>query len=377
MIYRKMDKLGVSPSLLGFGCMRFPLNPDQTVDEAETARMFDLAYQAGVTYYDTAYGYLDGKSEGIVGRMLKRYPRDSFYLATKLPMYMIHSLEQAKAIFQEQLDRLQMSTVDFYMLHALNRHTFELAVELGIVDYCEQLKQEGKIRFLGFSFHDEYEIFERILTYRDWDFCQIQYNYRDTQLQAGKRGYELATQKGVPVIVMEPVKGGALANLKPTVSEPFRKVTPGASDASFALRWVADHDNAKVILSGMSSPAQMEDNLKTFAQSNPLTDAEREAIEEVDHRLDSLVKIGCTACRYCMPCPAGVNIPGNFEAWNRYGIYGASSDLRYQWTISITDQTRANRCVACHQCEAKCPQHLSIVDALKTLQIELDEACQR
>ena len=376
MIYRQMDKLGVSPSLLGFGCMRFPMNPDQTVDEVETARMFDLAYQAGVTYYDTAYGYLDGKSEGIVGRMLKRYPRDSFYLATKLPMYMIQSLEQAKAIFQEQLDRLQMSSVDFYMLHTLNRDSFKLAVDAGIVDYCEQLKREGKIRFLGFSFHDEYDIFERILNYRDWDFCQIQYNYRDTQMQAGTRGYELATQKGVPVIVMEPVKGGALADMNATVSEPFRKVTPGASDASFALRWVADHDNAKVILSGMSSSAQMEDNLKTFAQLNPLTTEEREAIVEVAHRLDSRVKIGCTACRYCMPCPAGVNIPGNFEVWNRYGMYGPSSDLRYHWTNSITDETRANRCVACRQCETKCPQHLSIVDALKTLQVELDEACK-
>ena len=376
MIYRKMDKLGVSPSLLGFGCMRLPLNADRTVDEAETARMFDQAYLAGVTYYDTAYGYLDGKSESIVGRMLKRYHRNTFYLATKLPMYMIRSLEQAKAIFQEQLDRLQMSSVDFYMLHALNRDTFDLAVELGIVEYCEKLKREGKIRFLGFSFHDEYEVFERILCYRDWDFCQIQYNYRDTRLQAGTRGYELATQKGVPVIVMEPVKGGVLSGLKATASEPFRKVTPGASDASFALRWVADHDNVKVILSGMSSPAQMEDNLKTFAQPNPLTAEEREAIIEVDQRLDRLVKIGCTACRYCMPCPAGVNIPGNFEVWNRFGMYGATSDLRFHWAKSISDETRANRCVACRQCEAKCPQHLSIVDALKTLQAELDEACQ-
>jgi len=376
MIYRKMDKLGVSPSLLGFGCMRLPLNPDQTIDEAETARMFDLAYQAGVTYYDTAYGYLDGKSEGVVGKMLKRYPRDSFYVATKLPMYMIQTLDQAKTIFQEQLDRLQMSTVDFYMLHTLNRKTFDIAVQQGIVDYCEQLKREGKIRFLGFSFHDEYDVFEKIINSRDWDFCQIQYNYRDTHLQAGTRGYELAARKGVPVVVMEPVKGGALAGLNAEVSEPFRKVTPGASDASFALRWVADHPGVKVILSGMSTPAQMEDNLKTFAEPAPLSQAEQEAIAEVARRLDSRVKIGCTACRYCMPCPAGVNIPGNFDVWNRFGMYGTSADIRFQWTRAITDETRANNCVACRQCETKCPQHLSIVDALKTLQAELDEACQ-
>ena len=315
MITRKMEKLGVETSLLGFGCMRFPLNPDQSINEAETQRMFDLAYHAGVNYYDTAYGYHGGESERVTGRMLKRYPRQSFFVATKLPMYMIHSLEQAKKIFEEQREKLQMDYFDFYMLHALNRETFDRAVDLGIVEYCEQLQRDGKIRFFGFSFHDDYEQFERMLNHRDWDFCQIQYNYRDEQEQAGTRGYELATAKGVPVIVMEPLKGGVLANLMREVNEPFRVVTPGATDASFALRWVADHPNVKVILSGMSSVAQMEDNLHTFERVWPLVDAERAAIAEVTKRLDSRLKIGCTACRYCMPCRPG----SIFPATSRHG----------------------------------------------------------
>ncbi|NLI20867.1 MAG: aldo/keto reductase [Clostridiales bacterium] len=376
MITRYFEKLGVSTSLLGFGCMRLPLTPERRIDEAETARMFDLAYRSGVNYFDTAYGYHDGESERAVGRLLKRYPRESFFVATKLPMYMIHSLEQAKAIFEEQLEKTQMESFDFYMLHSLNAKTYERAVQLGIADYCEKLKRDGRIRFLGFSFHDGYDAFERILTDRDWDFCQIQYNYRDELTQAGTRGYELATARGVPVIVMEPVKGGLLGNLKPEASEPFRKVTPGASDASFALRWAADHANVKVILSGMSTYEQVADNLRTFDHAQPLTPEEHAAIREVAARLDSLVKIGCTACRYCMPCPEGVDIPANFEAWNSYGMYGATPNLRFHWRAFIPDKVRADRCVACRQCETKCPQGLPIVESLRALQTELDAVCE-
>lgn len=377
MIFRKLEKLGVQTSLLGFGCMRLPMNADQTINEAETAKMFDQAYQAGVNYYDTAYGYHDGKSEAVTGKMLKRYPRDSFFIATKLPTYMIQSLDQAKAIFEEQRQRLQMERIDFYLLHTLNSASYDRMVKLGVVDFCRQLKAEGKIRFLGFSFHDEYPVFERIINDGEWDFCQIQYNYRDQRLQAGTRGYELAAKKGVPVVVMEPLKGGALATLSPDISELFRKVTPGASDASFALRWLADHSNVKVILSGMSTPEQMADNLKTFEKDAPLSQAERDAITEVAHRLDSRVKIGCTGCRYCMPCPHGVNIPGNFDIWNQYGMYGGIPNLKGTWQHFFAEDTKASHCVQCRECEAKCPQHLPIVESLQKLQAELDTALGR
>ena len=375
MIKRKMEKLGVETSLLGFGCMRLPLNPDRTVNEAESFHMFDLAYHAGVNYFDTAYDYLDGESERITGRALKRYPRDSFFLATKLPMYRITSLEQAKAIFADQLQKLQVDSVDFYLLHTLNRTLFDRAVSLGIVDYCQELKAQGKIRFLGFSFHDGYASFERILNARDWDFCQIQYNYRDEQFQAGTRGYALAAQKGVPVIVMEPVRGGSLAGMPPEVSAPFRAVTPGASDASFALRWVADHPGVKVILSGMSTPEQMEDNLRTFEKDWPLTPAENAAIADVSRRLDSRIKIACTGCRYCMPCPAGVDIPSCFEGWNAYGMYGPGPNLDYFWHSALPEAAKPDHCVQCRQCESKCPQGLPIVQSLRALKADLDAAC--
>ncbi len=377
MIFRKLEKLGVQTSLLGFGCMRLPMNADQTINEAETAKMFDQAYQAGVNYYDTAYGYHDGKSEAVTGKMLKRYPRDSFFIATKLPTYMIQSLDQAKAVFEEQRQRLQMDYIDFYLLHTLNSASYDRMVKLGVVDYCRQLKAEGKIRFFGFSFHDEYPVFERIITDGEWDFCQIQYNYRDQRLQAGTRGYELAAAKGVPVVVMEPLKGGALATLSPDISDPFRRVTPGASDASFALRWLADHSNVKVILSGMSTPDQMADNLKTFEKDAPLSQAERDAITDVAHRLDSRVKIGCTGCRYCMPCPHGVNIPGNFDIWNQFGMYGGIPNLKGTWQHFFAEDTKASHCVQCRECEAKCPQHLPIVESLQKLQAELDAALGR
>ncbi len=375
MIKRNLEKLGVQTSLLGFGCMRLPMTDRKTIDEERTARMFDMAYEAGVNYYDTAYGYHDGASELVVGKMLKRYPRNTFFVATKLPMYMIQSLEQAKEVFEEQRTKLQMDSIDFYLLHTLNRDSFERAKRLGIIDYCEQLKKEGEIRFLGFSFHDEYPVFEQILTDRNWDFCQIQYNYRDQRFQAGTRGYELAAARGVPVVVMEPVKGGMLGKLDPTVAEPFRKAAPGASDASFALRWVADHPGVKVILSGMSTEEQMADNLRTFAKDNPLSGTEQEAIREVARRLDSRIKIGCTACRYCMPCPNGVDIPGNFSVWNDYGMYGENASLKNRWTRFFPDAAKAARCVQCGECEKKCPQHLPIMESLKRVQAELDWIC--
>jgi uncharacterized protein len=375
MIYRKMEKLGITTSLLGFGCMRLPLTPDNAIDEAETARMFDMAYHAGVNYFDTAYGYHDGESERVTGRMLQRYPRNTFYVATKLPMYKVRTLAQAKAIFEEQRAKLQMEHIDFYLLHTLNRDTYNLAVREGIVEYCEQLKRDGKIRYLGFSFHDSFDSFKHIINDRDWDFCQIQYNYRDRNFQAGDRGYELATKLGVPVIVMEPVRGGQLSNLPVWVTEPFRRATPGATDASFALRWVASHPNVKVILSGMSAAEQMEDNLRTFDQEQPLTETEEEAIEEVNRRIISRVKIGCTACRYCMPCPNGVDIPGNFRVWNDLGMYGMSGSVNFHWNMQIPESAKALNCARCGQCEAKCPQHLPIMESLKTLQAELDAAC--
>lgn len=266
---RKMEKLGIETSLLGFGCMRFPVLENGEINEPEAERMLDKAIAEGVNYIDTAYPYHEGKSEIVTGKILKKYDRDSFYLATKLPLWQINSLEDVDRIFGEQLTKLQTDHVDFYLMHAMNKERWDAMRKLGVVERLEQIKAEGRIRYLGFSFHDSYEAFEEIINAREWDFCQIQLNYMDVEEQAGLKGYELAASKNVPVIVMEPVKGGSLAAFAEDIMEKFRAADAQASAASFALRWVGSLPGVKVILSGMSTMGQVEDNLKTFGCFKP------------------------------------------------------------------------------------------------------------
>ncbi|NTV79469.1 MAG: aldo/keto reductase [Clostridiales bacterium] len=264
MEYRELEKLGIKTSLLGFGCMRFPKHRNGKVNEDKAEEMLDTAYKNGVNYFDTAYIYHDGESERITGHILNKYDRTSYYLATKLPVWLVQTLEDAKRIFEDQLKRLDKDYIDFYLLHALNRNEFDRIAKLGVIEYCEELKAAGKIKYFGFSFHDAYDAFEVIIKAHNWDFCQIQYNYIDENEQAGTKGYELAESLGIPMVIMEPVKGGALANLPDSFTEIFKKVNPESSNASWALRWVASHPNVKVVLSGMSTFEQVTDNLKTF-----------------------------------------------------------------------------------------------------------------
>lgn len=369
---RKMERLGAETSLLGFGCMRFPTTKDGKINEPEAEKMIDRAIAAGVNYIDTAYPYHNGESEPFVGKVLKKYDRGSFYLATKLPCWAVKSLEDVDRLFEEQLSRLQTDYIDFYLLHALNRGSFHNMVELGCVKCLEQLKAEGKIRNLGFSFHDGYDAFEEIINYREWDFCQIQLNYMDTQDGPGMRGYELAEKKEIPLVIMEPVKGGSLACFAEDITETFRKLDPDASVASFALRWVGTLPHVKVILSGMSSMEQVEDNLKTFGDFTPLSQAEKKTIEDIVSLIRSRVQNGCTACRYCMPCPAGVDIPGNFRAWNTYHMYQNYKVVSGLWEKELGESKQAKNCIKCGKCEQACPQKLSIRQDLEKVQADLD-----
>ena len=373
---RKIEKLGISPSLLGFGCMRLPLCADGTIDEARAEKLIDEAMAKGVTYYDTAYPYHNGDSEPFVGKVLDKYDRSSYYLATKLPCWKVNCLDDAKRLFEEQLTRLHKDYVDFYLLHALDKSRWTLMKELGVVEYCEELKKQGKIRYLGFSFHDDYEAFEEILSYKDWDFCQIQYNYMDTDTQAGDKGYELSVKKDVPLVIMEPVKGGSLASLPDEVTGELRQTRPNASLASWALRWVASHENVKVILSGMSDEAQVEDNLNTFVNYEPMSCEEVNMMSNLAASLKARIKNGCTGCKYCMPCPMGVNIPRNFSIWNRYAVYGNKAELKKEWNERIPAAEKAFNCVKCGKCESACPQKISIREHLALLQKELNEACE-
>ena len=279
--------MGIEASLLGFGCMRFPTLEDGTIDSKQAEEMLDYAYKNGVNYFDTAYFYHGGESESFTGKVLAKYDRDSFYIATKLPCWQVKEAGDEERLFAEQLKRLQMDYVDFYLLHALNRKSFDRMVELGVLEFCEKLKEEGKIKYLGFSFHDDYEAFEYILKYRDWDFCQIQLNYMDTDIQAGLKGYELTEKLGVPLVIMEPIKGGNLANYPESITEHFDAVTPGMSTASWAMRWIASLPNVKVVLSGMSNMDQVKDNLKTYQDFRPLSKEEYQAVDQVVKELNS------------------------------------------------------------------------------------------
>ncbi len=375
---RRMEKLGVETSLLGFGCMRFPVTGDGKIDEAEAERMLDRAYAAGVNYYDTAYPYHGGESERVVGRVMKKYDRSSFYLATKLPCWNVKAAEDVDRLFNEQLEKLQTDYIDFYLMHALNRDRFREMRELGCFERLERLKAEGRIRNLGFSFHDNYESFETIINYRDWDFCQIQLNYMDANereefQQAGMKGYRLTEEKQVPLIIMEPVKGGSLASFPEDITNMFRSLDPSASIASFALRWVGSLPNVKVVLSGMSTMEQVEDNLKTFGQFKPLSQEESETIDKVVALINSRIQNGCTGCGYCMPCPAGVNIPQNFRIWNVYHMYRNYNMVKDRWENGVGEEHKAKNCIKCGKCEQACPQKLSIRTDLERVQEDLDK----
>lgn len=364
MQYRVMEKLGVQPSLLGFGCMRFPQLADGHIDEQESEKLMDLAIDQGVNYIDTAYFYHNGESEAFVGKVLAKYPRDSFYLATKMPMVSVKSLAQAKEIFAEQLQRLQVDYVDFYLLHALDRVKWKRALELGIVDLLENLQSQGKIRHFGFSFHDDYEFFEEVMAYRSWDFCQIQLNYVDTEHQQGMRGYVLAEKLGVPLVIMEPVKGGSLATLPEDIAAQLKSYDKQASIASWALRWIASLPGIKVVLSGMSTRIQVEDNLRTFADLKLLNSAEIALVEQVAAEIKERQKNGCTGCAYCMPCPFEVNIPKCFAVWNAQAMYNYKEKTRQQYYIEMTESERADQCRQCGKCEKLCPQNIAIRENL-------------
>ena len=371
MEYRKLDKLGIETSLLGFGCMRFPVMEDGKIDRAEAERMVDKAIAEGVNYIDTAYPYHQGESELVVGEILKKYDRNSFYLATKLPCWEVHKTEDIRRLFEEQLKKLQVEYVDFYLMHALNRQRFDDMEALGCLNELEALRAEGKIKYIGFSFHDDFDAFEYILNYRDWDFCQIQLNYMDAHEQAGLKGYELTAKKNIPLVIMEPVKGGTLANFSGDIMDMFKSLDEKSSAASFALRWVGSLTNVKVILSGMSTMKQVEDNLATFGEFKSLSDKESKTIDDIVALINSRVQNGCTGCSYCMPCPAGVNIPASFRAWNKFHMYQSRKAASYEWDIEVGAEHQPKNCVECGKCEQACPQKISIREDLKKVQADL------
>ncbi len=372
MEYREF-KGGAKLSLLGFGAMRLPTGADGAIDERLALEMIDAAYRGGVNYYDSAYLYHGGASESFLGRALASYPRESFHLATKLPMWSLQSAEEALAIFEKQLARCQTGYFDFYLFHALNAAHFETIKRLGLYELFRQKQREGAIRHLGFSFHDKPEVLETIAGAYSWDFAQIQLNYLDWDTGEAKLCYETLESRGIPCVVMEPVRGSRLANLGPEANAVLEAAAPGRSIASWAMRFVGALPNVACVLSGMSTLPQVEDNLATFGRLEPLTEAEKEALAKAVAIFREVSVVPCTACRYCMPCPQGVDVPGVLALYNACAFDGDGFNLRQKYK-AFPEEGRASHCVACGKCEEVCPQHLAIVKTLRRVESLAAEA---
>lgn len=368
---RKWYDKEIETSLLGFGAMRLSTINGE-IDEEKGFKLFDMAYNAGVNYFDTALPYTDRKNEKFVGKALKRYPRESFYLATKLSLFCFKTPEEAKNSINIQLENLQTDYVDFYLVHSLHRASFDRFKDWNMLETVLEWKKEGKIKHLGFSFHGDYDTLVEILDYYDgWEFVQIQLNYMDTEIQAGLKGYELLKSKHIPVVIMEPVKGGKLASFNEKAALPFKEYSD-ASLASWALRYVGSLDGVKVILSGMNDESQVIDNLNTFNNFKPLNDEEQKRILKVAENIRALTKVGCTGCKYCMPCPKGVMIPLNFHIYNEYAMYGNPDNAKWMFGEVKDGKGEPTNCVNCKACVAKCPQGINIPEVLKELTKEMD-----
>lgn len=380
MLYRTLGKTNEKVSALGFGCMRLPIIDGDTtkINEEEATKMIRHAIDEGVNYVDTAYPYhgtgmgQGGESEPFVGRALKDGYREKVKLATKLPSWLIKTREDMDKYLNEQLDRLQTDHIDFYLVHALNAASWENLKKLGIDEFLDSAIKDGRIKYAGFSFHDKLEVFKGIVDYYDWSFCQIQYNYLDENFQAGTEGLNYAADKGLGVVIMEPLRGGKIVrNLPEAVMNTFDKAEDKKSPAEWALRWVWNHPEVSVVLSGMSVMDNVTENIKTasVAAPNSLTEKELEILNEVKKVFNDRVKVSCTACEYCMPCPVGVNIPKNFAVYNEYNLFVTSAtekELKEKYN-SVGDKERADKCVECGKCESHCPQAIKIREELKNV----------
>ena len=370
MKYRKFGKLDVMGSAFGLGCMRFngEASGDSTIDEGKAISLIRRAIDGGVNYIDTAYVYLDRTSEIVLGKALLDGYRDKVTIATKMPMEKVHDRASMEALLEEELNKLQTDHIDFYLMHGINKEKWEYFKKIGAPEFFDDMKKEGKIRFKCFSFHGPYEDFEYIIKDSDWDMVQIQYNFMDIDNQAGTKGLELAGSLGIPVVIMEGLLGGRLANAPDNVQALYNSFPVKRSAVEWAFRWLCDHPEVATVLSGCNEAEQIDDNLRIFdtVEAGIMTDEEHELIDKVREAYISRTKIQCTGCRYCMPCPQGVNIPAIFSAWNNASLYGVNpaDDWGFRRFVLEAGAT-ADKCAACGACEKKCPQHLQIINALK------------
>ncbi len=373
---------GQKLSILGFGCMRLPIigGKAHVIDEAKAQAMVDYAIRNGVNYFDTAYVYHSevpfhaGMSEVFLGQALKQ-ERRNIHLATKLPSWFVESRADMDRFLDEQLERLQTDHIDFYLVHSLTGDLWKKLRPLGIIEFLEVALADGRIKHAGFSFHDEAPIFKQIVDAYDWSFCQIQYNFMDEDYQAGHAGLEYAASKGLGVIIMEPLRGGGLAARVPEeVQAVWAKARVKRTPAEWALRFVWNRPEVSVVLSGMSEPEQMKENVRIASQglANSLTARELALIHEAKAIYKARTRVNCTSCGYCLPCPHGVNIPANFLQLNNLSIYRDRGAAEFFYFHILKEEQRASHCEECGQCEELCPQHIPIRDMLKEVVREFE-----
>ncbi len=378
MQYRTFGSLEWKPSALGFGAMRLPVLGDDRarINEDLATQMIRTSIDAGVNYVDTAWPYHKEQSEPFLARCLKDGYRARVKLATKLPCWLVEGADDFDRYLAQQRTRLDTDQIDFYLLHALNRTRWAKVRDLGVLEWAERAIADGRIGYLGFSFHDDLPVFREIVDAYNWTFCQIQYNYMDTEFQAGRKGLEYAAARGLAVVVMEPLRGGSLTRpAPPPVAALWDKASIQRSPADWALQWVWHHPEVSLVLSGMSEMHHVEENLRSADRSRPgsLSRNELETIRKVQETYRSLCPIPCTDCRYCMPCPQGVDIPRIFRLFNDGRMYNDPDGARRTYQGFVPAERRADQCISCGACEAVCPQQIGIIQWLHDVHQELAE----
>ena len=355
--------------LLGFGCMRLPMKGNE-VDMVELDKMVDYCMQHGANYFDTAYMYVDSKSEIAMGQVLKKYKREDFIVADKSPIYKMKTRDDVVKIFEEQLQKTQLDYFDFYMCHNINKNTIDTYRNVNMYDELLKLKNEGKIKYLGFSFHGTPDILREVVKEHKWDFCQLQVNYLDWDVVKAHEQYDIAQSEGIPVTVMEPLRGGGLVNLSDKALAKLKENYPDTTPAAFGLRWAASRQNVITVLSGMSNLEQVKQNIETFMNYKDMTPEEEKTADEIARIIQSQGEINCTACKYCMEvCPKGINIPAIFSLYNQYKVTNNKMLFKIYYE-SLAESEQAHNCIKCNLCNKNCPQNLEIPKLLAKIEEE-------
>jgi len=370
--YRKFGEINWKASALGFGAMRLPYEGDERgkIKEDEAIEMIRWAIDKGVNYIDTAWPYHDGNSEELVGKALKDGYREKVKVATKLPSWDVEDSDDPDEILEKQLKRLDIEKIDLYLLHALSKKHWNnyQSLDIDIFDWMKEKKEEGKIDYLGFSFHDDLDTFKKIVDTYDWDFCQIQYNYLDQEFQAGREGLKYAADKGLGVVIMEPLRGGKLAKEPPeSIKKIWNEADEEKEPVEWALKWLWDQPEVSLVLSGMSELEQVKENVQYASESGigVLSDDDLQTVKKVAEKYKEISPVECTGCNYCVPCPNGVSIPTNFRLYNQAQIYDDYEKQKEIWEENMDEESRATNCVTCGECIEKCPQNLEIMDLLE------------